>query len=112
MRQVGGAARQLQGLVSATPPDLAAVRAQGATLSQIAAQLPGLFPAGSGPESGVQTRASAAIWSNSAGFAEQARAFNTAAQGLANAQTPEAAQASMRALGGACQSCHSQFRTP
>jgi cytochrome c556 len=101
----------LGGLAAASPPDVNAIRAQGQILAQVAGQLPGLFPAGSGPDSGTPTRASPAIWTNAAGFSEQVRNFNTAAQAVANASTPEAAAAAARGVGAACQSCHSQFRT-
>jgi cytochrome c556 len=106
MRQIGGAARALNGAT-----DAAIIRTNAQTVAQIAQQLPSLFPAGSGPESGTPTRASPAIWTNAAGFAEQTRAFNTAAQAVLNAPTPEAAATAARALGGACGSCHTQFRT-
>lgn len=103
MRQVGGASRQL-----GTPTSAEAA----ATIARVAQQFPTLFPVGSGPESGVPTRASAAIWSNAAGWQQQTRAFAAAAQAVAAATTPEARTAATQQLGGTCQSCHSQFRTP
>ena len=73
------------------------------------------FPAGSGPESGVKTKAKPEIWTQAAkfkaaqtAFANQALAFQRAAQGgNANAIRAEA-----KKLGGTCKGCHDSFRTP
>lgn len=73
------------------------------------------FPQGSGPQSGVKTRAKADIWAQPAKFKANQDAFAKAADDLQKAVAAKDAAAvrvSARNLGGACKSCHDTFRTP
>lgn len=90
-----------------------AVIAGAGKLKALAAQLPGWFPKGSGPESGAKTGAKAEIWSDPSGFA--------AASDLLTAETAKLEQLSRtgdvaqlrvqaRAVGGACRNCHEKYR--
>lgn len=83
---------------------------------QIAANLPqvvSLFPAGSGPEAGVKTKAKPAIWTNRATF-ERANAAAVQQANALVAATRATDVAAMRlqlqALGKTCKACHDQFR--
>ena len=73
------------------------------------------FPTGSGPQRGVKTLAKPEIWTKPAEFraaqdnlTKQADAFQRAAM----SGNVDAIRAAARGLGGACKSCHDQFRTP
>lgn len=80
------------------------------TLYNGSAAIPALFPAGT--ESGGETEALPAIWSDAAGFAEKAQAMNAAAAQLI--ATPiedlDGVRAAVGALGQTCQGCHETFR--
>ena len=72
-----------------------------------------MFPAGSGPETGVTMTAKAEIWTNASVFAEKVKALQAAVQGLATAAAGGDAAAigrGRRPIGQACQGCHSEFR--
>jgi cytochrome c556 len=114
-RRVGDAFKAVNDGVRASQPDLAVIRANAASLVQLSEAQPTWFPAGSGPESGVRTRAKAEIWTNSVVFTERMNAFRAAAQALASASAGgdlDAIRAQTRALGGRCAACHTDFRTP
>jgi len=96
-------------------PDMALVAARSAKLKELSAQLPSWFPAGSGAEAGVKTRAKADIWSDGAGFAaaadhlkvEAAKLDQLAASGdLAGVKTQ------VMVVRGACKACHDKYQTP
>lgn len=80
------------------------------TLYNGSADIPALFPAGT--ESGGETEALPAIWSDAAGFAAKAEAMNAAAAQLI--ATPienlDGVRAAVGALGQTCQGCHETFR--
>ena len=73
------------------------------------------FPAGSGPQAGVKTRAKAEIWSQSDKFRAAQDAFAKAADNFSRAVASKdvaAIRSNARLLGGACKGCHDTFRTP
>lgn len=81
-------------------------------LSRWARALPGMFPAGTGAEAGVPTKAKAEIWSDRAGFEARAAAYAAAADRLnelARADDPGFA-AQWTEVRAACQSCHDIYR--
>jgi len=82
-------------------------------LARWAHALPGLFPAGSGAESGVRTKAKAEIWSNRADFDAKAAAYAAAADRLAELSRGEDAAAFAAQWGevrASCQACHDVYR--
>lgn len=86
-------------------------------VADIAGDLPGLFPEGSGPGgAGIEkTRAKAEIWSDWAGFEEKSQAFQTAAAALvaaANANDLGALKAASAEVGASCKACHQVYRGP
>ena len=82
-------------------------------LSRWAHAVPGLFPEGSGPESGVQTNAKPEIWTDRAGFEAKAADYAAAADRLAElAQGEDAAafSAQWTVVRASCQSCHDAYK--
>ncbi|TCT04128.1 cytochrome c556 [Tepidamorphus gemmatus] len=80
------------------------------TLYNGSADIPGLFPPGT--ETGGDTEALPAIWSDAAGFAAKAEAMNAAAAKLIANPIEDLAgvQAALGALGQTCQGCHETYR--
>lgn len=114
-KQIGAAFRGVQEQVRASEPNLPTIRQHAATLARLTPHVSGWFPAGTGPEAGVRTRALPAIWTNQAAFRTAsvnlvvaARQLETAAQGTDIAAIRAAAQG----LGRTCGGCHDQFRGP
>jgi len=82
-------------------------------LSRWAHAVPGMFPAGSGPEAGVQTNAKPAIWTDRAGFEARAAAYAAAADRLAETAAGEDAAAfseAWTAVRQSCQACHDAYK--
>jgi cytochrome c556 len=92
---------------------MAAIQGYARQIDQLATRIPSWFPAGSGPEAGVKTKAKPEIWTRpadfqaaAAGLASEAHRFDAvAASGDVNA-----VRAEFPALGKACKTCHDQFR--
>lgn len=103
-----GITRELRG----DNPDLARIRAEAATIAGLAPQVPGWFPAGTGPDVG-KTEAKAEIWQKPEDFAAKAKAFNDAALAF-NAAAQSGDLAAIRAahadLGKSCKACHDLYR--
>jgi len=115
MKALGGAAKALGDQLKSGTPDAAIVKAQAAKVAQLADAMPTWFPKGSGPASGVKTRALPAIWTDGAGFAAAQHAFAVEAgklNSLAAAGDMAGVGAQMRNVGGACKSCHDKYRGP
>ncbi len=85
-------------------------------LAAAAGTLPDLFPAGTGPESGVKTRALPAIWDDPDGVAEilaTTGAAVTALVAAAESGDPAATGAALGDLGkNGCGACHTRYRAP
>ena len=113
MKNLGGAFKAVNDQVRSPTPNLDTIRAGVPALQKIAAELPTLFPAGSGPEAGVTTTAKPEIWTNAAGFDGKVKALQAAVQGLATAAAgtdTATVAAAAGPVGQACQGCHSEFR--
>lgn len=84
------------------------------SLASVAAILPDMFPAGTGPESGVETRALPAIWDDPAGVQEVLGVTNAAVTALVAAAEAGDAAAVGAALGdlgkNGCGACHTKYR--
>jgi cytochrome c556 len=112
-KKMGGAMKVLKDQLASGSIDKAAATTAAKTLADTARGQRKLFPAGSGPSSGVKTDALAAIWTNKAGFGAQWSKFQPEADKLvAAASTGDAAKlgAQFKAVGAACGGCHKQFR--
>lgn len=114
-KELGGAAKAIGDQLKSGAPDAAIVKANAAKMAQLGAALPTWFPAGSGPESGVKTRALPVIWTDGPGFSAAAKNLATetaklnaiAASGNMAAVGPQ-----MGAVGNACGGCHKKYRGP
>lgn len=114
-KQINAAMRGVVEQVRASEPSLPVIRRQAATIARLAPQVSGWFPAGTGPEAGVPTRAKAEIWTSPQAFRNAsvnlvvaARQLETAAQGSDIA----AIRAAFGSLQRTCGACHDQFRGP
>ena len=115
MREINAASKAISDQLQAPAPDLAAIRAAAKTLKDMGQAMPGWFPAGSGPESGVKTRAKPEIWTNAADFAADVTSFKAAGAKLsdvAGGGDIAAIKAQMGATGLACGACHFAYRGP
>jgi cytochrome c556 len=115
MKALGAAAKALGEQFQSGAPDPVVVRLQAGKIAAAADALPTWFPRGSGPETGLKTRALPLIWSDPADFAAGAKHFQLAVAALntaAAAGDMAAVGAQMRPVGGACKGCHDKFRGP
>lgn len=109
MRRVGATFKAIRDGSARSQPDLAAIRANARTLSQLAQELPTWFPADSAMPVGEKNRARPEIWSNAPGFAERTQSLQSATRDLANATTIEAVRTQMRAVAPQCSRCHDVY---
>lgn len=96
-------------------PDVPVVQRHAATIDGYARELLTWFPAGSGPETGRETRAKAEIWQDMPTFRQRGEAFRTEAARFAQvAQAGDVAaiRAAAPELGNSCKNCHDRFRAP
>lgn len=111
--QQGGLMKAISDELRAGKPPSPALAANAGKLKALAAQLPGWFPKGSGPEGGVKTAAKTEIWSDSAGFgavSDRYIAETAKLEEVSRAGDLAAIQAQTRAVGAACRSCHEKYR--
>ncbi|EJU10324.1 cytochrome c'' [Sphingomonas sp. LH128] len=112
-KKMGGAMKVLKDQLASGSIDKVQAVAAAKTLAATGRAQAGLFPNGSGPSSGVKTEALPAIWTNRAAFDGAMKTYIAQADKLvAVAGTGNAAAigAQFKAVGGACGSCHKQFR--
>jgi cytochrome c556 len=112
-KELNGAFRAINEQLRADAPDKAAIAANAGKMKALAADLPGWFPKGSGPEAGVKTAAKAEIWTDAEGFAAAVTKLQADTAKLADVATGgdlEALKAQARATGGACKACHDKYR--
>ena len=109
----GKAFKTINDQLKAGKPDWGKIRASAATMQKLSGQIPGWFPAGSGPESGAKTHAKAAIWTDAAGFQAALKPLQPAVARLdtaARAGDADALQEAVKAAGAACGGCHKKYR--
>ena len=112
-RETGAAFKNINDQLKSGTPVKIMLRSSARTIANTARDQHKWFPAGSGPEAGVKTKAKPAIWTDAAGFsAAQARFQREADLMLKVVETGDAAQMKKqaKALGQSCSSCHSKFR--
>lgn len=111
MKAIGAATKEINDkLVRGASP--AEIKPLAARIGALAAQSGRWFPAGSGPESGLKMKALPEIWTQSAQFEQQRRAFVAqAAKFAATANGPDIARTSadFNALRRQCKACHDTF---
>ncbi len=113
LRQLGAAFKNVNDELKSGTPQPMVLQLSARQIRDAAKAQYGWFPAGSGPQAGVKTRAKPEIWTQPAQF--KAAQDNLSAQADAFAKvvaggdtTAIAAQA--KQLGAACGACHHQFR--
>ncbi len=114
-RELGASFKTVNDSLRAPEPQTFLIQIAARQIVNYSREMPGWFPAGSGPESGAKTKAKDEIWSQTAkfkaaqvAFSKQALALQAAAQaGLAPAIRTETVK-----LGKTCKGCHDTFRAP
>ena len=112
-RELGASFKNVNDELRSPKPQTMVLQLSARQIKNVASQQYGFFPAGSGPQAGVKTKALPAIWANRAGFKAAQDAFAKQANAFAAvAGTGDVAKirAQAKALGATCQSCHKQFR--
>jgi cytochrome c556 len=112
-KAIGAASKGIYDELNKPTPQAAVIQGYARQLDALAPQIPTWFPVGSGPESGVKTRAKAEIWSQPAAFKSAADGFATAAHHFSQTAAGGdigAIRAEYPALTKTCGTCHSQFR--
>lgn len=97
--------------------DVSGMSENAGTIQKTAADIPALFPAGTGPgDPGVtKTRALPEIWTKRAEFEDWAKKFDTAGQALVaavSANDTAAVEAALDQVKPTCTGCHKTFRGP
>jgi cytochrome c556 len=114
MEGLGKAMKNLHRELEAGKPDINVVRAQTATMAATAAKIPGMFPAGTGPDVG-KTRAKPEIWTKKDLFIQKSKEYLAAAQAInaaARAGDLNKVMALHENVDKACKACHDPFRAP
>lgn len=115
-QEIGNAMRGINRELRTGAPSVAAIRRHAALIARYAPHVFSWFPRGTGPETGLRTRAKAEIWTDNGTFRQRARAFaaeaarfDRTARGGGNIA---ALRAGMSALAVTCRNCHDRFRGP
>ena len=114
-KQMGAALKGINDQLHGDSPSIDVIRQHSRTISGFAVQLLRWFPRGTGPESGVRTRALPAIWTDNATFQHAGATLLVAARTLdaaARRGDLAAVRAAMPQVGHACGNCHDSFRAP
>ncbi len=112
-KEMGRAMKTLKDQSTGGTIDRSAAVAAAKTIAVNARTQKTMFPAGSGPSSGVKTDALPAVWSDRADFdAQMSRLAAEADRLMAAAQSGNASalNAQFRETGKVCAACHRQFR--
>lgn len=112
-KALGASFKLINDQLKTEAPDMAAIVPAAERMNVLASQIPGWFPAGTGPEDGVKTDALATVWSDPDGFsAAQARLSEatTRLQELAIAGDADAMREHVKVVGASCGGCHDNFR--
>jgi cytochrome c556 len=113
LRELGAQFKNVNDELKSDSPNMMIMQISARQMKAVARDQYQWFPAGSGPESGVKTKAKPEIWSRAAdfnaaqdNFAKQANAFFV----VASKGDVAAMRTQARALGAACGGCHRNFR--
>lgn len=113
LRDLGAAFKAISDELKKPAPALPVIRQYAGQIDSLAQQQRFWFPAGSGPESEIETEAKPEIWTRGKEFAHAQRALiNEAARlrQVAAASDIEAIKSQYRAVGKTCKGCHNAFR--
>ncbi len=112
-KQIGKANKAISDELKAGQPSVQVLQQNAKILAARSLRLPGWFPKGSGPEAGVKTGASPAIWQQAPGFRAQAVNFAKASRALnvaAGSGDITRMRVAFAAVGGTCKGCHDTYR--
>jgi len=112
-KQIGAAFKTVNEELKKAAPDTKLIAKEARMIHGHSLSIPRWFPAGSGPEAGVKTRAKPDIWAEPAKFAAATKTLQTESQKLrtvANTGDVEAIKLQVKAVGAACGGCHKPFR--
>ena len=115
LKEMGTAFKNVMDGLRGGEPQTILIQQSARTIKNDAVALRGWFPAGSGPQPGLKTSAKPEIWTKPAEFRAAQDGLVRAAetfQGAAMSGNVDAMRAAARGLGGACKTCHDQFRVP
>ena len=114
-KDMARASKTIGDQLKARNPSVEEIQASARVLADHAPRILTWFPEGSGPESGVRTRAKAEIWTDQEGFGEAAARFIATAEEfstIAGTGDIEAIRTAQADLGPSCRNCHDRFRAP
>ncbi len=113
LKEMGAATKVFREELKSDAPDLQRMERAAARIASYAPDLESWFPAGTGPDSGVDTDALAYIWKNTDKFTRVSKDLVTAADALVitigKGETAAIVEA-VGTLGRACKACHQSFR--
>jgi cytochrome c556 len=107
---LGANMKVLQDNFKSDTPDMAAATAAAVNVKAFADAMGDWFPAGTGPDSGIESEAKANIWTDRATFDAAHAKLQVEAGKLAAATDAAAFKAQFPATGGSCKNCHDTFR--
>jgi cytochrome c556 len=112
-KEIGKAMKAISDELKKSDPGIPIIQENASRMAQLAPQIQGWFPSGSGSEVGLKTAARAEIWSKPEQFRQAASAFVQESANLARiAQGGDlsAIRTAVPAVGKTCKGCHDQFR--
>jgi cytochrome c556 len=112
-KKMGKSMKILSDQLKSSAPSQPAMLGAAQVIASNASRQGRMFPAGTGPSSGVKTDALPVIWTDKADFdAKMGQLVTESAKLVAVAKTGDAAAigAQMKATGAACGACHRKFR--
>jgi cytochrome c556 len=112
-KKMGAAMKSIAAELKTDAPDLTKMSAAAQAIALGVKEQPSWFPAGSGPESGLETDALAHIWKDSAKFAALSNQLGAESGNLATALASKdvaAVRTQFKVLADACSTCHKSFR--
>ncbi|MGE3476742.1 MAG: cytochrome c [Rhodospirillaceae bacterium] len=115
MKALGADFKTINDALKTDAPAVAAIAAAGKHMAETIKGLNALYPAGTGPDSGVKTRALPEIWLQNAAFKSAADASEAESVKFAVTATVgnvEAIKTGFKALTDSCVACHNKFRAP
>ncbi|MDE1938769.1 MAG: cytochrome c [Alphaproteobacteria bacterium] len=100
--------------LKADKPDMATVQSSAQDIKALSAAMGNWFPAGSGAEASLKTKAKPEIWTDASGFAAKLAGFRSEAaklQQVAASGDVDALKTQFKATGETCRACHTDYRS-
>ncbi|MSO73010.1 MAG: cytochrome c [Rhodospirillaceae bacterium] len=115
MKGFGASFKIVNDQLKTEAPDKAAIAEAVKKIADTGKDVGSRFPAGTGAEAGIKTRAKPEIWSQAADFKASADTFVAASAKylqVVSAGNMDAIKGEAKSLGDACGGCHKKFRVP